>query len=44
MFISRTEFLEDSESKDDFVRSKDNIYISRTEFLEDAESNDDFSI
>ena len=30
--------------KDDFVRSKDDIYIQRIEFLEDAESKDDFNI
>ena len=36
MYISRIEFMEDAESKDD-------MYISRIEFLEDAESKDDFN-
>ena len=36
MYISRIEFLEDAESKDD-------MYISRIEFLDDAESKDDFN-
>ena len=44
MYISRTEFLEDSESKDNFVKSKEDFFISRTEFLEDAVSKDDFNI
>ena len=30
--------------KDEFVKSKDDIYISHIEFLEDAESKDDFNI